>query len=120
LLHIERWQTSGWCPTINQREGIEPTWKIESLVKSERPKVLDFPLHRVKMALVYFLFRFPDEPSREEICSLQGTLIYFLRKKCWNWNPNFIGNLCAYKLVPDWVFNLCLSDKTWDFALSST
>jgi hypothetical protein len=30
----------------------------------------------------------------------------------WNLNQNFLGNLCAYELVPDWVFNLCLSDQT--------
>lgn len=81
-------------------------------VKSERPKVLEFPLHQVKLAIAYFLFRFPDEPSRQEIRSFQGTLIYFLRKKCWNWNQNFLINLCAYQLVPDWVLNLCQDDQT--------
>lgn len=81
-------------------------------VKAERPKVIEFPLHQVKIAIAYFLFRFPDEASRQEIRTLQGTLIYFLRKKCWNQNQNFLGNLCAYKLVPDWVFTLCLSDQT--------
>jgi hypothetical protein len=85
-------------------------------VKAERPKVIEFPLHQVKMAIAYFLFRFPDEQSRQEIRTLQGTLIYFLRKQCWNQNQNFLGNLCAYKLVPDWVFNLCLSDQTLDLA----
>jgi hypothetical protein len=84
-------------------------------VKSERPKVLEFPLHQVKLAIAYFLFRFPDEQSREEIRTLQGTLIYFLRKKCWNSNQNFLGNLGAYRLVPDWVLNLCLDDQTLDF-----
>ena len=88
-------------------------------VKSERPKVLDFPLHQVKMAIAYFLFRFPDEPSRQEIRSFQGTLIYFLRKKCWNRNPNFLTNLCAYKLVPDWVLNLCQGDRTLDLPVTS-
>lgn len=81
-------------------------------VKSERPKVLEFPLHQVKMAIAYFLYRFPDEPSRQEIRSFQGTLIYFLRKQCWNRNQNFLTNLCAYKLVPDWVLNLCQDDRT--------
>jgi hypothetical protein len=81
-------------------------------VKAERPRVLGFPLHQVKMALAYFRYRYPDEESRQELRSFQGTLIYFLRKKCWNLNQNFLGNLCAYELVPDWVFNLCLSDQT--------
>jgi hypothetical protein len=81
-------------------------------VKAERPRVLGFPLHQVKMALAYFRYRYPDEESRRELRSFQGTLIYFLRKKCWNLNQNFLGNLCAYELVPDWVFNLCLSDQT--------
>jgi hypothetical protein len=64
------------------------------------------------MALAYFLYRFPNEESRQEIRSLQGLLIYFLRLRCWNWNRNFLGNLCAYKLVPDWIFNLCTTDGT--------
>jgi hypothetical protein len=81
-------------------------------VKAECPKVLEFPLHQVKMALAYFLYRFPNEESRREIRSLQGLLIFFLRRKCWNWNRNFLGNLCAYKLVPDWIFNLCTTDGT--------
>jgi hypothetical protein len=88
-------------------------------VKSERPKVLEFPLHQVKLAIAYFLFRFPDEQSREELRTLQGTLIYFLRKKCWNWNQNFLGNLCAYKLVPDWVLNMSQGDRTLDFVHST-
>lgn len=124
-------ETSETCVSSSSRNLVIPAKEADEIlaeceaagipfVKSERPKVLDFPLHRVKMALAYFLFRFPDEQSREEIRSLQGTLIYFLRKKCWNRNPNFLGNLCAYKLVPDWVFNLCVSDKTLDFVLSST
>jgi hypothetical protein len=84
-------------------------------VKSERPKVLEFPLHQVKLALAYFLFRYPNEESREEIRTVQGTLIYFLRQKCWNWNQNFLGNLGAYRLVPDWVIKLCISDETLDW-----
>jgi hypothetical protein len=70
----------------------------------------------VKLALAYFLFRYPDEESREEIRTVQGTLIYFLRQKCWNWNQNFLGNLAAYRLVPDWVIKLCISDDTLDWA----
>jgi hypothetical protein len=88
-------------------------------VKSERPKVLEFPLHQVKLALAYFLFRYPDSESREELRTVQGTLIYFLRQKCWNWNQNFLGNLCAYKLVPDWVVNLCMDDQTLDLPVTS-
>lgn len=88
-------------------------------VKAERPKVLDFPLHQVKMALAYFQFRFPDEQSRLELRSLQGLLIYFLKRKCWNLNANFLGNICAYRIVPDWVFNLCLSDNSLDFVPST-
>jgi hypothetical protein len=84
-------------------------------VKSERPKVLEFPLHQVKLAIAYFLFRYPDSESREEIRTVQGTLIYFLRQKCWNWNQNFLGNLGAYRLVPDWVIKLCISDDTLDW-----
>lgn len=81
-------------------------------VKAERPKVLNFPLHQVKIALAYFQYRYPDEESRQEIRSYQGTLIYFLRKKCWNLNINFLMNLSAYILVPDWVMKLCLGDQS--------
>lgn len=83
-------------------------------VKAERPKVLNFPLHQVKIALAYFQYRFPDQESRREIRSFQGTLIYFLRKRCWNWNINFLMNLNAYRLVPDWVLTLCSRDHTLD------
>lgn len=83
-------------------------------VKKERPKVLNFPLHQVKIALEYFKYRYPDQESREEIRSFQGTLIYFLRQKCWNWNNNFLMRLCAYQIVPDWVLDLCLKDETLD------
>ncbi len=83
-------------------------------VKAERPRVLGFPLHQVKIAIAYFLYRYPDEESRKELRSFQGTLIFFLRKKCWNMNENFLLSLCAYKLVPDWVLNLCCSDQTLD------
>lgn len=85
-------------------------------VKSERPKVLEFPLHQVKLAIAYFLFRFPDEESRREIRSLQGLLIYFLRKQCWNINQNFLINICAYKILPDWVMQLCENDYSLDLA----
>ena len=85
-------------------------------VKSERPKVLEFPLHQVKLAIAYFLFRFPDEESRREIRSLQGLLIYFLRKQCWNLNPNFLVNICAYKILPDWVMQLCENDYSLELA----
>lgn len=83
-------------------------------VKAERPKVLNFPLHQVKIALAYFKYRFPDQESQIGIRSLQGTLIYFLRKQCWNRNINFLLNLRAYKIVPDWVLDLCLKDDTLD------
>jgi hypothetical protein len=83
-------------------------------VKAERPKVLNFPLHQVKIALAYFQYRYPDQESQLEIRSLQGTLIYFLRKQCWNQNINFLMNLNAYKIVPDWVLTLCLGDDTLD------
>lgn len=83
-------------------------------VKAERPKVLNFPLHQVKIALAYFQFRYPDQESQLEIRSLQGTLIYFLRKQCWNQNINFLMNLNVYKIVPDWVLDLCLGDHTLD------
>ncbi len=83
-------------------------------VKKERPKVLNFPLHQVKIALAYFQFRYPDEESRLEIRSFQGTLIYFLRKRCWNANINFLMNLNVYKIVPDWVLDLCSGDHTLD------
>ena len=85
-------------------------------VKSERPKVLEFPLHQVKLAIAYFLFRFPDEESRREIRSMQGLLIYFLRKQCWNMNQNFLINICAYKFLPDWVMQLCENDYSLDLA----
>jgi len=85
-------------------------------VKSERPKVLEFPLHQVKLAIAYFLFRFPDEESRREIRSLQGLLIYFLRKQCWNLNQNFLINICAYKFLPDWVMELCENDYSLELA----
>lgn len=83
-------------------------------VKAERPKVLNFPLHQVKIALAYFKYRFPDQESQLEIRSLQGTLIYFLRKQCWNQNINFLMNLNVYKILPDWVFDLCLGDHSLD------
>lgn len=81
-------------------------------VKKERPRVLEFPLHQVKLAIAYFLYRFPDEESRRELRSFQGTLIYFLRKQCWNWNLNFLGNVWAYKLLPDWALKLCVQDDS--------
>jgi hypothetical protein len=87
-----------------------------TFVKAERPKVLNFPLHQVKIALAYFQYRYPDSESRQEIRSFQGTLIYFLRKKCWNLNINFLMNLNAYRLVPDWVLELCHLDQTLDAA----
>jgi hypothetical protein len=78
--------------------------------------VLEFPLHQVKLAIAYFLFRFPDEESRREIRSLQGLLIHFLRKQCWNLNQNFLINICAYKFLPDWVMQLCEKDYSLDLA----
>lgn len=79
-------------------------------IKAERPKVLKFPLHQVKIALEYFKYRFPDRESKLEIRSLQGTLIYFLRQQCWNENFNFLMHLNVYKILPDWVLDLCLED----------
>jgi len=68
------------------------------------------------LAIAYFLFRFPDEESRREIRSLQGLLIYFLRKQCWNLNQNFLINICAYKFLPDWVMELCENDYSLELA----
>lgn len=83
-------------------------------VKAERPKVLNYPLHQVKIALAYFRFRFPDRESQLEIRSFQGTLIYFLRQQCWNYNINFLMYLGIYKIVPDWVIDLCHKDDSLD------
>lgn len=82
--------------------------------KKERLRVLEYPLHQVKLALAYFQYRFPDELSRLEIRSYQGMLIHFLRQQCWNLNERFIHRLSQCKLVPDWVLQLCQGDLAWN------
>jgi len=111
-------ETNAQSPTSKVTDEILAECEAAGIpfVKSERPKVLEFPLHQVKLAIAYFLFRFPDEESRREIRSMQGLLIYFLRKQCWNVNPNFLINICAYKILPDWVLELCENDYSLDLA----
>lgn len=79
-------------------------------VKKERLRVLEYPLHQVKLALAYFQYRFPDELSRLEIRSYQGMLIHFLKEHCWNWNRNFLRMVDMSNLVPEWVKQLCAED----------
>lgn len=50
-------------------------------------------------------------PSFEVRSSPSNQLIYFLKEKCWNWNTNFLGSLCAYNLVPEWVLDLCIDGQ---------
>lgn len=68
--------------------------------EKQQPRVLEFPLEKVRIAIAYFLFRHPDEKSRAKVRSPQGWLIHSLCNDTWLTNKSFLGHVFAYNILP--------------------
>lgn len=97
------------CRNINSSSKINPDAKEIlaecevagiSFEEKQQPRVLEFPLEKVRIAIAYFLFRHPDEKAKNKVRSPQGWLIYCLCNEAWKENRRFYNHLCAYNIVP--------------------